>query len=112
MLMCFINWSSVINLDLFWKQVFSYTKYVGQNFDAHLNTVIKVDFSESLISQIMLGGSFTLVKFFGVKRSTIKHSYYVKLSLCHLGQDNTNINCPEAVFLVMCNPSMNELWAA
>ncbi len=22
--MCFVNWSSVINLDLFWKQVFSY----------------------------------------------------------------------------------------
>jgi hypothetical protein len=25
MFMCFTKWSSVINLDLFWKQVFSYT---------------------------------------------------------------------------------------
>ncbi len=37
--------------------------------------------------------------FFLVKRSTIKHSYDVKLSLCHLGQDNTNINYPEAFTL-------------
>ncbi len=25
MLMCFVNWSSVINLDLFWEQAFYYT---------------------------------------------------------------------------------------
>jgi hypothetical protein len=25
MYMCFVNWSAVLNLDLFWKQVFSYT---------------------------------------------------------------------------------------
>ena len=28
--MCFVNWSSVINLDLFWKQVFSYKSFADQ----------------------------------------------------------------------------------
>jgi len=27
--MCCTKWSSVVNLDLFWKQVFSYNKFVN-----------------------------------------------------------------------------------
>jgi len=30
MFMCFVKWSSVINLDLFCKQVFSYTTYIQE----------------------------------------------------------------------------------
>jgi len=39
--MCFVNWSSIITLDLFWKQVFSYntTEYckAAAKFDLELN---------------------------------------------------------------------------
>jgi hypothetical protein len=31
--MCCTNWSSEVNLDLFWKQVFSYTKVVLYVYD-------------------------------------------------------------------------------
>ncbi len=41
--MCFVNWSSVVNLDLFWKQVFSYNDnplQIKVLFDIRLSTFL------------------------------------------------------------------------
>jgi hypothetical protein len=58
MLMCSTKWPSVLNLDLFWKQVFSYN-FVCNNFK--INSVSLGEFSQQVAARVQ---QVFLIKYF------------------------------------------------